>query len=179
MDDDTNKGTHWARFPGPNGPVAVVVSATGLVGLSLLDRVERAVDRVPEGAVEGGDPRLDVVGGQLAAYLAGGLREFTVPLDWSLSRGWQQRVLRTLYETVGYGETVSYGELAARAGRPGAARVVGAIMGSNPIPIVVPCHRVVDSGGGIGGFSGSRRGPSLETKRRLLTLEGSLAPTLF
>ena len=163
---------HSGTFPGPNGPVGVVVSGTGLLRLSLDAEGD-------PGGVAGGDRRLSVVAEQLAAYLAGELRVFTVPLDWSLSDGFQRKVLKTLYETVGYGETVSYGELAARAGRPGAARVVGAIMGSNPIPIVVPCHRVVDSGGGLGGFSGSRRGPSMETKRRLLTLEGRLAPTLF
>ncbi|HEY1175103.1 MAG TPA: methylated-DNA--[protein]-cysteine S-methyltransferase [Phytomonospora sp.] len=172
MGDDMGNGTHWATLPGPNGPVGVVVSATGLVRLSL--DVPGDVE-----APDDDDPVLAEVTRQLAAYLAGELRVFSLPLDWSLSDGFQRKVLRTLYETVGYGETVSYGELAARAGRPGAARVVGAIMGSNPIPIVVPCHRVVDSGGGLGGFSGSRRGPSMETKRRLLTLEGRLAPTLF
>ncbi|GIG71090.1 hypothetical protein Pen01_73850 [Phytomonospora endophytica] len=165
-------------LPGPNGPVGVVLSEVGLLRLSLLDREERSADRPPP-ASDAGDPRMAAVAKQLAAYLAGDLREFSLSLDWSLSGGFQQKVLKTLYETVGYGETVSYGELAARAGRPGAARVVGAIMGSNPIPIIVPCHRVVDSGGGLGGFSGSRRGPSMETKRRLLTLEESIAPTLF
>ncbi|MEV0647447.1 methylated-DNA--[protein]-cysteine S-methyltransferase [Phytomonospora sp. NPDC050363] len=175
MGDDTGNGTHWTTLPGPNGPVGVVVSPTGLVRLSL----DPAADDVPAGAVQVEDARLDMVAEQLAAYLAGELRRFTVPLDWSLSSGFQRKVLQTLFETVEYGQTVSYGELAARAGRPNAARVVGAVMGGNPIPIVVPCHRVVDSGGGLGGFSGSRRGPSMETKRRLLTIEGRLAPTLF
>ncbi|GLZ79304.1 methylated-DNA--protein-cysteine methyltransferase [Actinorhabdospora filicis] len=171
--------TVWTTLPGPTGPVAIAVSPRGLRRLSLLDRPERAAEHMPDGAVEGENERTAAVAAQLAAYLTGERREFDLPLDWSDFDGWQRTVLQTLHETVAYGETVSYGELAARAGRPGAARVVGAIMGSNPIPIVVPCHRVVDSGGGLGGFSGSRRGPSMETKRRLLTIEGAIAPTLF
>ncbi|MCT2586387.1 methylated-DNA--[protein]-cysteine S-methyltransferase [Actinophytocola sp. S1-96] len=85
----------------------------------------------------------------------------------------QRRVLGTLYETVPYGTVVTYGELAHRTGIP--ARGIGAIMGSNPIPIVVPCHRVV-AGDGLGGFSG---GSGVESKRRLLTLEGYLPPGLW
>jgi len=92
-------------------------------------------------------------------------------------------VLRTLFDSVGYGETVSYGALARRVGPDsfGAspptrvpARVVGQIMGSNPIPVVVPCHRVI-AADGLGGYSG---GTGTEVKRWLLTLEGALPPTL-
>jgi methylated-DNA-[protein]-cysteine S-methyltransferase len=91
----------------------------------------------------------------------------------------QQQVLRTLVDSVGYGETVSYGALARRVGHDsfGAsppARAVGQIMGSNPIPVVVPCHRVV-AADGLGGYSG---GTGTEVKRWLLTLEGALPPTL-
>ena len=78
-----------------------------------------------------------------------------------------------LYSTVPYGRVVTYGELASRTGIP--ARGIGSIMGSNPIPIVVPCHRVV-AGDGLGGFSG---GTGVESKRRLLTLEGYLSPGLW
>ncbi len=91
----------------------------------------------------------------------------------------QRQVLGVLFETVGYGQTVSYGTLARRArsdGRTTAlpARAVGRIMGSNPIPVVVPCHRVV-AADGLGGYSG---GQGLEVKRWLLVLEGALPPTL-
>lgn len=83
-------------------------------------------------------------------------------------------MLRELATGVPYGTVVGYGELADRVGSPGAAQAVGAAMGSNPLPIVVPCHRVVESGGGLGGFGGG-----LETKRQLLALEGVLPAPLF
>lgn len=111
---------------------------------------------------------------QLESYFAGSLREFTVPLDWSLTAGFNRRVLRELADHVPFGTVVGYGELADRVGDPGAARAVGVAMGSNPLPVVVACHRVVESGGGIGGFGGG-----LETKRTLLALEGILPQPLF
>lgn len=111
---------------------------------------------------------------QLRAYFAGTLRVFDLDLDWTLSAGFSLRVLRELASGVPYGTVVGYQELAARVGEPGAARAVGAAMGSNPLPVVVPCHRVVERDGGIGGFGGG-----LETKRALLALEGILPPPLF
>jgi methylated-DNA-[protein]-cysteine S-methyltransferase len=111
---------------------------------------------------------------QLEAYFEGMLREFTLPLDWSLSSGFNREVLRELAFGVPYGTVVGYGELARRVGQPGAAQAVGLAMGSNPLPVVVPCHRVVESDGGIGGFGGG-----LETKRKLLALEGVLPEPLF
>jgi methylated-DNA-[protein]-cysteine S-methyltransferase len=112
---------------------------------------------------------------QLRQYFAGSRREFEVTVDWRLMSVAQRRVLSTLYKTVPYGKVVTYGELAARSGSGIPPRGIGSIMGSNPIPIVVPCHRVV-AGDGLGGFSG---GTGVESKRRLLTLEGYLPPTLF
>jgi methylated-DNA-[protein]-cysteine S-methyltransferase len=116
---------------------------------------------------------------QLAEYFAGQRRSFEVPIDWSGMSQLQQQVLTVLFNTVGYGETVSYGELARRvpsvrsiADVP--ARAIGQIMSSNPIPLIVPCHRVVASGG-LGGYSGGQ-GP--EVKRWLLVFEGALPPTL-
>jgi len=112
---------------------------------------------------------------QLRGYFAGERRVFDVPLDWSLTRGSQRRVLGTLFGTVGYGETVTYGELAARSELGSAytaARGVGAIMGSNPLPVVVPCHRVM-AADGLGGFGGGRA-----TKEWLLAHEGVLTGAL-
>ncbi|MBT2504480.1 methylated-DNA--[protein]-cysteine S-methyltransferase [Streptomyces sp. ISL-98] len=111
---------------------------------------------------------------QLAAYFAGELRDFDLPLDWSLTSGFNRQVLRELATGVPYGTVVGYGDLAGRVGQPGAAQAVGAAMGSNPLPVVVPCHRVVESDGGLGGFGGG-----LETKRALLALEGVLPQPLF
>ena len=88
-----------------------------------------------------------------------------------------ERVLRTLM-TVGYGETVTYAELAERSGTGVPARAIGSIMGANPVPIVIPCHRVVASDG-LGGYSGGDPGRHLETKRWLLENEGALPPTLI
>ncbi|MFE6225805.1 MULTISPECIES: methylated-DNA--[protein]-cysteine S-methyltransferase [unclassified Streptomyces] len=111
---------------------------------------------------------------QLERYFAGGLRAFDLPLDWSLATGFNRQVLRELAAGVPYGTVVGYGELARRVGQPAAAQAVGAAMGANPLPVVVPCHRVVESAGGLGGFGGG-----LETKRRLLALEGVLPEPLF
>ncbi|MFI6283764.1 methylated-DNA--[protein]-cysteine S-methyltransferase [Streptomyces sp. NPDC051018] len=111
---------------------------------------------------------------QLEAYFAGELREFSLPLDWSLSGGFNREVLRELTAAAPFGTVVGYGDLAARVGQPGAAQAVGAAMGSNPLPVVVPCHRVVETDGKLGGFGGG-----LETKRRLLALEGVLPEPLF
>ncbi|MFD7440280.1 methylated-DNA--[protein]-cysteine S-methyltransferase [Streptomyces sp. NPDC059909] len=111
---------------------------------------------------------------QLAEYFAGRRRDFELPLDWSLSSGFNREVLRELASGVPYGSVVGYGDLADRVGQPGAAQAVGTAMGSNPLPVVVPCHRVVESNGGLGGFGGG-----LETKRQLLALEGVLPQPLF
>ncbi|WP_093803612.1 methylated-DNA--[protein]-cysteine S-methyltransferase [Streptomyces sp. Wb2n-11] len=111
---------------------------------------------------------------QFTAYFAGELRDFTLPLDWSLTSGFNRQVLRELATGVPYGTVVGYGDLAGWVGQPGAAQAVGAAMGSNPLPVVVPCHRVVESDGGLGGFGGG-----LETKRALLALEGVLPQPLF
>ncbi len=111
---------------------------------------------------------------ELTEYFEGTLRTFTVPLDWSLTGGFHERVLRELATCVPYGTTTGYQDLADRIGEPGAARAVGVAMGANPLPVVVPCHRVVESNGGLGGFGGG-----LETKRELLALEGVLPRPLF
>jgi O-6-methylguanine DNA methyltransferase len=117
--------------------------------------------------------------GQLGEYFAGQRRSFDLPVDWSGMSAAQRQVLPVLLASAPYGETVTYGALAHRAGladggKVPAARVTGQIMGSNPCPIVVPCHRVVASDG-LGGYSG---GTGIEIKRWLLIFEGALPPTL-
>jgi methylated-DNA-[protein]-cysteine S-methyltransferase len=135
-----------------------------------------AVERARAGASAGGAAtELERAVTQLREYLAGRRRAFDVLLDWSLTRSSQRRVLDTLFGTVGYGETVTYGELAARSELGSAytaARGVGAIMGSNPLPVVVPCHRVM-AADGLGGFGGGRA-----TKEWLLAHEGVLTGAL-
>ncbi|WP_433462613.1 methylated-DNA--[protein]-cysteine S-methyltransferase [Spirillospora sp. CA-128828] len=110
----------------------------------------------------------------LRDYFAGDLKRFEVPVDWRLTSDVQRQVLSTLYESVPYGRTVTYGELGDRSGTGVHAQVIGQVMGSNPIPLIVPCHRVVASNG-LGGYSG---GSGVEVKRWLLTLEGAVPATL-
>jgi methylated-DNA-[protein]-cysteine S-methyltransferase len=170
----------WAEIPSPIGPLGIAVTATGLVRVSFGGAAGMADDlarRFP-GAVSDLSEELVAVQRELEEYFAGRRRRFELPLDWRFSAGPQRAVLRALYDGVPFGEVVTYAELGART-ELGATmpqhevpRAVGGIMGSNPIPIVVPCHRVVASGGGLGGFGGG-----LETKRRLLALEGVLPLT--
>ncbi len=132
----------------------------------------------PAGASIEPDETVQQVLGQLREYFAGQRREFDLVLDLPPRDGNTLAVLRTLYETVGYGETITYGELAQRSGTGVPARAIGAIMGSNPVPIIIPCHRVVASDG-LGGYSADEPGRGLETKRWLLENEGALPPTLI
>ncbi|MBZ4014903.1 methylated-DNA--[protein]-cysteine S-methyltransferase [Streptomyces purpurogeneiscleroticus] len=170
----------WRMLDTPIGPLLLAGTDTGLALVVFhaddrartrsLARLRGAFGTEPVAAI----PAVDTAAAELVAYFAGELRDFSVPLDWSLSSGFNERVLRELAARVPYGTVVGYQDLADRVGEPGAARAVGAAMGSNPLPVVVPCHRVVESGGGLGGFGGG-----LETKRQLLALEGVLPQPLF
>lgn len=163
--------------PGPIGALTIGVTAEGLALVTFgahPELVEKAAAKLGMGALAD-LPSTAPAATQLAEYLAGARKEFTLPLDWRLTRGSQRRVLTALYESVPYGASVTYGQLALRGGLGSeytAARGVGSIMGSNPIPVVVPCHRVL-AADGLGGFGGGR-----ETKEWLLALEGVLTPTL-
>jgi methylated-DNA-[protein]-cysteine S-methyltransferase len=119
--------------------------------------------------------RLDPVRRQLDEYFEGQRQKFDLDLDWRLSRGFFQKILRETAR-VPFGEVATYKQMAEAAGSPRAVRAAGNALGSNPIPIVVPCHRVVRTGGKMGGYGGEL-GPYLagsEVKRRLLQLEGAL-----
>ena len=122
------------------------------------------------------DAAADAVAGyavtQLREYLGGDRRELDFPLDWSLAGDGQRVVLETLRDITPYGHVVTYGELARRSGCPGGARAVGQAMARNPLPLVVPCHRVV-AAGRLGGYGGG-----LRLKRWLLALEGAITPEL-
>ncbi|WP_445524033.1 methylated-DNA--[protein]-cysteine S-methyltransferase [Streptomyces cyslabdanicus] len=156
----------------PEGLVNVVFHATDAIRERALDRLASRLGTEPVEAP--GSPLLAEAIRQVRAYFAGERQDFELPLDWSLISGFNRQVLRELASGVPYGTVVGYGDLADRVGQPGAAQAVGAAMGANPLPVVVPCHRVVESDGGIGGFGGG-----LEAKRRLLALEGVLPEPLF
>ncbi|MFC9928147.1 methylated-DNA--[protein]-cysteine S-methyltransferase [Streptomyces sp. NPDC127190] len=172
----------WAVAGTDIGPLMLAATRDGLVNVvfhateAVRERtLERLAARLGADPVEDPDaPLLAEAIGQLRAYFAGERHDFDLPLDWSLISGFNRQVLRELASGVPYGTVVGYGDLAGRVGQPGAAQAVGAAMGANPLPVVVPCHRVVESDGGIGGFGGG-----LETKRKLLALEGVLPEPLF
>ena len=132
------------------------------------DLAERVSPRVLEAPA-----RLDEARRELDEYFEGRRDHFELPLDWQLSRGFRKTVLERLYADVGYGRTVSYLELATMVGNPKASRAVGTAMATNPIPIVVPCHRVLRTGGNLGGYGGG-----LPVKVKLLELESG-GQTLF
>ncbi len=105
------------------------------------------------------------VADELSEYFAGDRTTWNIPLDWRLTSGFRRAAQEAAYE-IGYGETLSYGELATEAGNPRAARAAGTAMATNPISIVVPCHRVVRSGGDIGNYGGG-----VDAKKYLLAFE--------
>ena len=149
------------RQESPFGDVTVVASESGVREISLPG------DDQPDGHLGRPDR---AVARQLDEWFAGKRHEFDVPLDLDGIEGFRRIALETLAREVGWGETVTYGELADLAGRPRAARAAGSAMRDNPLPFVIPCHRVVAAGGRIGGYGGGRN--AVELKRKLLAREG-------
>jgi methylated-DNA-[protein]-cysteine S-methyltransferase len=149
----TERGLVKLSFPEPD-PEPIIAGLAAVLGPRTLEQ----------------PARFDELARQLELYFEGRLRDFELPLDWSLSRGFVRRVL-TETAAIPFGETRSYAEVAAAAGSPRAFRAAGSALGANPIPIVVPCHRVLRSGGALGGYGGG-----LAVKRRLLEIEGVLGP---
>jgi methylated-DNA-[protein]-cysteine S-methyltransferase len=149
------------RQSSPFGDVTVVVSERGVREITLPG------DDQPDGEVGAPDR---VVARQLDDWFAGKRHGFDVALDLEGLDGFRRTALETLAREVGWGETVTYGELADLAGRPRAARAAGSAMRDNPLPFVIPCHRVVAAGGRIGGYGGGRN--AIDLKRRLLAREG-------
>ncbi len=167
----------FAVVPSQVGDVLVAVTESGVAATHFRDSADvrtRLGERLGLAVVDD-SARTQPARTEMAAYFAGSLQEFTVPIDWRLMSAAQRLVLGTLYETVHFGQVVTYGELASRSGSTIPARGIGSIMGSNPIPIIVPCQRVV-AGNGLGGFSG---GDGVESKQALLALEGQLPAALW
>ncbi|HMK08263.1 MAG TPA: methylated-DNA--[protein]-cysteine S-methyltransferase [Anaerolineales bacterium] len=157
----------------PVGPLWVAMTDLGLAAVSyggtesaFAGWIGRHLQASPVRSAE----RTTVARRELREYLAGRRTSFTLPVDLTHVTSFQRRVLEAA-QAVPRGQVATYGEIGRRIGRPGAARAVGQALGSNPVPIVVPCHRVLASDGSLRGYSG--RG-GLQTKRRLLTLEGAL-----
>jgi methylated-DNA-[protein]-cysteine S-methyltransferase len=162
----------YATVDSPIGVLTVACTPAGLVALGLPNRdpeevVEDLAARVSPRVLEA-PARLDEVRRELDRYFEGRLRDFDLPLDWQLTKGFRRKVLRQTAR-IPYGRTLSYKQVAAKAGNERAVRAAGSALGSNPIPIVVPCHRVLRTGGALGGYGGG-----LEVKEQLLRLEGAL-----
>jgi len=162
----------YAEVDSPYGRLLVAGTDRGIVKLALPNQdaelALRELAALVSPRVLEAPARLDLARRELDEYFEGRLREFHVPVDWRLARGFTDKVLHVVSH-IPYGETLSYGEVAAEAGNPRAFRAAGTACGNNPVPLIVPCHRVVQSGGKPGNYGG---GP--EMKRALLELEGSL-----
>jgi len=162
----------YASVDSPFGPLLLAATPRGLVRVSLPgydaeEALEELAERISPRVLEA-PARLDEARRELDLYFEGRLTEFDLPLDWRLTDGFRKRVQRAI-ERIPYGQTRSYTEVAALAGNERAVRAAGTACGSNPIPIVVPCHRVLRSGGSLGGYGGG-----LPMKEALLQLEGIL-----
>jgi methylated-DNA-[protein]-cysteine S-methyltransferase len=162
----------YTTLASPIGRLLVATTGAGLVRVTFAASEARFVRELREryGLAPVRDARrtADVVA-QLRAYFAGTRRRFAVPVDLGRLTRFQQAVLRACAR-VPAGRVVSYGEIARRIGRPRGSRAVGQALGRNPVPIVIPCHRVVAGGGRLGGYTGG-----LHIKRALLRLEGAEA----
>ncbi len=162
---------YYSVVPGPWGLMGLAASDKGLIHIQTVVASEKAYvaflrrcfDSVPEKKVK----RLQPVANQLGLYLKGKLKKFDYPLDVSHGTPFQKQVWQKL-ASIPYGETRSYAWLAQAVKRPQAFRAVGNANGRNPIPILLPCHRVIQSNGGLGGYTGG-----LHIKKYLLELEGS------
>ncbi|MDX6675916.1 MAG: methylated-DNA-[protein]-cysteine S-methyltransferase [Solirubrobacteraceae bacterium] len=163
----------YAIEPSPLGDLLVAMTPRGLVSVYYEDAgerddlLDRLAGRLSPRVVEA-PARIDPVRRELDEYFAGTRTEFEVPLDWSLTDGFTRRVLKATAR-IPYGGASTYREMAGRAGSERAARAAGNALGANPIPIIVPCHRVLRSGGALGGYGGG-----VARKRFLLDLEGTL-----
>jgi methylated-DNA-[protein]-cysteine S-methyltransferase len=171
------------------GPVNVAATERGVVAVEVLTPLALFVSRLEVqvgGAIAPIAPhdgsraamRVDEVMAQLERYFAGQPEAFDVDIDLGRSAGWDTTVLGGV-RAIPWGEVSSYGRVAARIGRPGAARAVGGAVGRNPIGIVIPCHRVIAGDGTIGGYGGDWWGGRerlLDVKRHLLELEGWTLP---
>ncbi|MBK5117697.1 MAG: methylated-DNA--[protein]-cysteine S-methyltransferase, partial [Thermoleophilia bacterium] len=162
----------YSSVDSPVGTLMVAGTDEGLVRLglagtdhgSMLEQLAAAIGpRVVETSV-----RFDPLRRELEEYFEGRRRRFEFPLDWRLTSGFVRTVLERTAE-IPFGSTRTYAEMATLAGSPRAFRAAGSALGANPIPILVPCHRVLRKGGGLGGYAGG-----LDTKRTLLRIEGAL-----
>jgi methylated-DNA-[protein]-cysteine S-methyltransferase len=162
----------YATLDSPLGTLLLAATPQGVIRVAYVDYADQ--DAVLEQLAAKVSPRvlaaprkLDEPRRELDQYFAGRRRRFDVPLDWRLTHGFGRRVLEATAR-IPYGATATYKQMAAAAGNERASRAAGNALGSNPIPIIVPCHRILHSGGGLGGYTGG-----LDKKRLLLAVESN------
>lgn len=158
---DQVNAMYYSKLQSPLGPLLLEANDSGLCALTFA--AGRRAVRLEPGATQDGAPFTETIR-QLQAYFRGELEEFDLPLAL-IGTPFQLRVWERL-QAIPYGQTISYGELAEQIGKPKAARAVGLANGSNPIPIIIPCHRVIGSDGRLTGYGGG-----LSIKEKLLSFE--------
>jgi methylated-DNA-[protein]-cysteine S-methyltransferase len=162
----------FERHESPLGTLVVGATPAGLVRVGLPSEdedelLQQLADRVSRRLLRAPRASLTATRRQLDEYFAGTRHGFELPLDWQLAHGFRREVLRATAE-IAYGETSTYRAIATRAGSPGAVRAAGTALATNPLPIVVPCHRVLRTGGALGSYRGGAA-----AKAALLALEGA------
>ncbi len=159
----------YTELDSPVGTLLLAATSVGLVRISYadfgLDATLEDLARRISPRVMAAPARLDGARRELDQYFSGHRQSFDLPIDWSLIQGFGRRVLEAT-RRVPYGSVSTYARVAAEAGSPRGSRATGNALGANPLPIVIPCHRVLRTGGGLGGYTGG-----LERKRRLLAVE--------
>jgi methylated-DNA-[protein]-cysteine S-methyltransferase len=184
-------GAAFAVVAAPWGPVHVAATSRGVTAVELFTPIERFIaslesrlrtDVKPSRGGRGAAAELaQRTAAAIEAYLAGSRSSFELPIDLGDRAAWDEAVFDGV-RGVAWGEVTSYGRLARRIGRPGAARAVGGAVGRNPIALIVPCHRVIAGDGSLGGYGGAWWGTAeemLAVKRTLLELEGIELPVRF
>lgn len=160
----------YTTIDSPVGDMVLAVTTQGLLRIGFDNEtgvLEDLADRVSPRILEY-PARLADTERELSEYFAGRRRQFDLPLDWTLIDGFRRQVL-TATAQIPYGGVLTYQDVARRAGQPKGARAAGQALGGNPIPVVIPCHRVLRTGGGLGGYAGG-----IERKEYLLRLEGAM-----
>jgi methylated-DNA-[protein]-cysteine S-methyltransferase len=162
----------YATLDSPVGKLLVAATPRGLVRIAYLDPggEDAALQQLAAAVsprILAAPRKLDEPRRELEEYFAGRRTRFELPLDWRLTQGFARRVLRATAR-IPYGSVSTYGRVAAQAGSPRGYRAAGNALGANPLPIIVPCHRVLHTGGGLGGYTGG-----LERKQLLLKVEGA------
>ena len=176
MPSKKSKGTSQTAYigvtnPTPLGPVWVAVSGNGVVAVMIDAQEQEFIQSLKQQGFESvvlNTAKVSEPVNELTEYLDGGRRSFSVIIDWSIMTSFQQRVLKLVSE-IPYGETTTYGEIACELGKPHAARAVGQANAKNPIPLIIPCYRVIGSDGKLRGYGASG---GIDTKAWLLRLEG-------